>query len=96
MTENARIRFRLPCSSFFQSWPLRSWGAGGRQRPPTQQLQEFLTHFTVSSNQSETSLFGNDRYLGEIGPAGRQFAVVPGVIRLRVIHSHCRPREYHV
>ncbi len=68
-------------------------GAGARSKPPASQLQEFLTHFTVSSNQTETSLFANDRYLGEIGPGGRQFAVVPGVIRLRVIHSDCRARD---
>lgn len=68
-------------------------GAEPHAKPTAPPLQEFLTHFTVSSSQPETSLFGNDRYLGEIGPVGRRFALLPGIIRLRVIHSHCRASD---
>lgn len=51
---------------------------------------EFLARLMVSSSQPGTSLFGNDRYLGEIGPQAREFTVVPGQIRLRLVRSHCR------
>jgi hypothetical protein len=64
-----------------------------RSAPPAPQLQEWFTHVVISSSQPGTSLFSNGRYLGEIGPAGREFAMVPGVIRLRVIHSRCRPSD---
>jgi hypothetical protein len=63
------------------------------QPPPEPPPDPFLAHFFVSSAQSGTSLFGNDRYLGEIGPAGREFTVLPGQFRLRVIHSYCRATE---
>lgn len=51
---------------------------------------ELFAHFTISSDRPGTSLFGNDRYLGEVGPAAREFAVPPGDLRLRVVHSYCR------
>ena len=52
-----------------------------------------LVHFAVASSYSGTSLFGNGRYLGEIGPQGRDFTVSPGHLRLRVIHSYCHAAE---
>jgi hypothetical protein len=54
--------------------------------PPANQ---FLASLVVSSSQPKTSLFGNDRYLGEIGPEARAFAVMPGQIRLRLVRSYC-------
>lgn len=60
-----------------------------RPEPPPPQVDEFLPRLVVSSSQPGTSLFGNGQYLGEIGPAGRQFTVAPGLVRLRVIHRDC-------
>jgi hypothetical protein len=51
---------------------------------------EYLARLVVSSSQPGTSLFGNDRYLGEIGPQAREFTLVPGQVRLRLVRAHCR------
>ena len=61
-----------------------------RAAPPP---NEFLARLVVSSSRPGTSLFGNDRYLGEIGPRARAFMVVPGQMRLRLVRSHCRARD---
>jgi hypothetical protein len=62
-----------------------------RKAPPP--ASDFLVRLVVSSSQPETSLFGNERYLGEIGPRPREFLVVPGPMRLRLVRSYCQPRD---
>jgi hypothetical protein len=52
-----------------------------------------LVHVAISSSQAGTSLFGNDRYLGEIGPGPREFTVPPGRLHLRLVRSHCRASD---
>jgi hypothetical protein len=63
---------------------------GSLTRPAVSPPNEFLARLVVSSSQPGTSLFGNDRYLGEIGPQAREFTLVPGEIRLRLVRNHCR------
>jgi hypothetical protein len=62
-------------------------------RRGAQPQNEFLARLVVTSSQPGTSLFANDRYLGEIGPRARQFAIVPGLVHLRLVRSYCRPSD---
>lgn len=62
------------------------------QRPPPP-ANEFLARLVISSSRPETSLFANGRYLGEIGPRAREFPMVPGQIRLRLVRSYCRASD---
>jgi hypothetical protein len=63
------------------------------RRPVPQPPNLFLAQLVVSSSQSKTSLFGNDRYLGEIGPRARAFTVLPGQIRLHLVRSYCQASD---
>jgi len=55
--------------------------------------EQFLVHLTVSSSRPATSLFGNERYMGEIGPEGREFTVAAGQLSLRLVRSRCQSTD---
>jgi hypothetical protein len=63
------------------------------RRPDPPSPEPIVAYVAVASSYSGTSLFGNDHYLGEIGPQGREFVVPPGHLRLRVIHSYCHAAD---
>jgi hypothetical protein len=62
-------------------------------RRPWQPPDPALAHIAISSSESGTSLFANARYLGEIGPGPREFAIPPGRLHLRLIRTHCRASD---
>jgi hypothetical protein len=62
-------------------------------QPAPPPVNAFLARLVVSSSQPATSLFANDRYLGEIGPEAREFVLVPGPLRLRLVRSYCRATD---
>jgi hypothetical protein len=61
--------------------------------PPGPSPEQFLVKLTVSSSKPSTSLFGNELYLGEIGPTPRVFTVAAGQFTLRVIRSRCQASD---
>jgi hypothetical protein len=66
---------------------------GALARRATPPPNDFLARLVVSSSRPGTSLFGNDHYLGEIGPKAREFTVVPGEIHLRLVRSRCQASD---
>lgn len=52
-----------------------------------------IARLTVSSSRSGTSLFVNGGYVGEIGPAPREFTLAPGHLRLRLVRRDCLARD---
>jgi hypothetical protein len=62
-------------------------------RRPWQPPDPAVAHIAISSSESGTSLFANERYLGEIGPGPREFTIPPGRVHLRLIRTHCRASD---
>lgn len=61
--------------------------------PPGPSPEQFMVKLTVRSSKPSTSLFGNEQYLGEIGPTPREFTVAAGQFTLRVIRSRCQSSD---
>jgi hypothetical protein len=51
---------------------------------------EWFARLVLSSSRPGTSIFANGRYLGEIGPEGREFNLSPGHFALRFIRRDCQ------